>query len=321
MPRIEDYISVKEVAELLRRIIRVKSVRDKETEVANIIIDVLDKEGIDNYQLIESAPNRGNLIIDIEGKKGEGFNLMIIGHSDVVPAEENWSLDPFAGIEKNGYIYGRGAIDDKGQVAAMVYFAILLNRLGREFRGKVRLLIAADEEVQHPDHGVRYLVKNHRELFKDIHGAIGELGGKISFMGETRHVVIFGEKGALSLKVKVFGDKGHASSVYGINNSVESLVEFLAKLPRSFFFKSGQIRYMFENLLGWKSLFLLNKRLNSIVIGLLGRKDIKVARMLHSLTHITIAKTVLRAGYAENVYPEVAEATLDIRFFPENEKA
>ncbi len=320
MPRIEDYISVKEVAELLRRIIRVKSVRDKETEVANIIIDVLDKEGIDNYQLIESAPNRGNLIIDIEGKKGEGFNLMIIGHSDVVPAEENWSLDPFAGIEKNGYIYGRGAIDDKGQVAAMVYFAILLNRLGREFRGKVRLLIAADEEVQHPDHGVRYLVKNHRELFKDIHGAIGELGGKISFMGETRHVVIFGEKGALSLKVKVFGDKGHASSVYGINNSVESLVEFLAKLPRSFFFKSGQIRYMFENLLGWKSLFLLNKRLNSIVIGLLGRKDIKVARMLHSLTHITIAKTVLRAGYAENVYPEVAEATLDIRFFPENEK-
>ncbi len=317
---IEDYVSVKEVSDLLKRMIKVKSVRGSETEVANLIIDVLDKEGIDSYKVIESSPGRGNLIIDINGAQGEGFNLMIIGHSDVVPAEGEWSIDPFGGIEKDGYVYGRGAIDDKGQVAAMVYFAILLHRPGRDFRGQVRLLIAADEEVQHPDHGVRYLTNNHPEVFKGVDGAIGELGGKVNFIGESRHLVIFGEKGALSLKVKLLGDKGHASAVYKVKNSVEFLASFLHELPNSIYFKSRCVAEMFKNVLGWKSNLILNRILNGLVINSISRKELKFARILHSLTHVTIAKTVLKAGRAENVYPKEAEAILDIRFFPENDK-
>ncbi len=315
---VKEHISVEEVADLLKKIIRVRSVGRDETKVAEIIIEVLEREGIETYRLIESARGRGNLIIDINGKRGEGYNLMIVGHSDVVPVEGKWSVDPWGGVERNGYIYGRGAIDDKGQVAAMVYLAILLHRLNNDFRGKVRLLIAADEEIQDPNHGVRFLVRNHPEIFKDIDGAIGELGGKIVFMGEEKQLVIFGEKGALSLKVRIYGDRGHASNVYGVKNAVEGLARLLTRLPKEKFFISKPVKEMFSNLMGLKKIFLTNRLLNKISIALMKRKDLRTTRMLHAITHITIAKTVLRAGQAENVYPEYAEAILDIRYFPEN---
>jgi len=287
---VSDYVSVEEIASLLKRIIHIESVRGNETEVANVIVEVLEKEGIETYRIIESAEGRGNLIVDVEGKLGSGFNLMIVGHSDVVPVEGNWSVDPWGGVEKNGYIYGRGAIDDKGQVAAMVYLAVLLNRMGREFKGRIRLLIAADEEAQDPNHGVRFLVRKHPEVFKDIDGVIGELGGKIVFMGEERHMVVFGEKGAMSLKVKICGDRGHASSVYGIKNSVEGLADFLVRLPKEKFFISKSVDEMLSRILGYKSIILKNRLLNRIAITMIHRHDPKTARMIHALTHITIAK-------------------------------
>lgn len=312
---VADVISVNEPADLLKEIIKIPSIRKDETKVAEIIIDILEKEGIQTYELIESTPGRGNLIVDIAGGKGDGFNLGIIGHLDVVPVESEWDVDPFGGVERDGYIYGRGAIDDKGQVAAMVYLAVFLSRINREFKGKVRLFMVADEESQDPNHGMRYLIKNRKDLFKDIHGAIGELGGLVSFQGERRQALVFGEEGAVTLKVIAKGHKGHASQTYKIDSSIKQIARATISIPDGVFFISRPTKIMLKKLLGWKSIFLTNKLTNGVILRMLS--DLDTARMLHALTHITIAKTALHGGEAENVYPEETELTLDIRFFPE----
>ena len=269
---------------------------------------------------MESEPGRGNLIVTLKGKKGDGFNLMIIGHIDVVPIQSRWSVDAFQGVEKDGYICGRGAIDDKGQIAAMVYLAILLKRINLDFKGSVRLFMVADEEIQNPKHGMRFLVKNRRDLFKGINGGIGELGGVIKLRNKKNQIVVFGEKGALSLRITIYGDKGHGSQIYRVKNSVLGLAKFLVGSPNEYFFISKPTRIMLKNLIGRKSLLLSNKLLNNIIISMLYRRDPKLAKIIHALTHITIAKTVLKAGQAENVFPEEAEAELDVRLFPENNR-
>jgi len=312
---VEDLVAVDEVADLLKRMIKVKSIKSQETRVAEIIIDVLESEGIYSYELIESSPGRGNLVISLRGKRGEGFNLMIIGHLDVVPPGDGWSVNPFGGVEKNGYIYGGGAIDDKGQIAAMTYLAVLLHRINYDFKGTVRLLMVADEETQDPRHGIRYLIRERRDLFKRVDGAIGELGGLVNIMGEKRQLLIYGEKGAVTLRIRAQGDKGHASQTYKINNAVKNIAGITLRIPDDFFFISEPVRMMLKDLLGAKSFLLTNRFLNKIVLR--GIRDLWAARFLHALTHVTIAKTVIHGGEAENVYPGEAELLLDIRFFPE----
>ncbi len=314
---IEDIVDLSEVAELLKNIIRVKSTGERETEVAHKIIEVLEANDITTYEIIESAEGRGNLIIDLKGKKGEGYTLMIIGHSDVVPVEGNWSVDPYEGVEKDGYIYGRGAIDDKGQVAAMVYLAVLLSRLNFDFKGRVKLLIAADEETQNPNHGVRYLVKERRDVFKDVNGAIGELGGLTEFNGELRQVIVFGEKGAYTFELTFKGEMGHGSRPFGVNNPIENASEFLSKLPIGLFYKSEPVKIMFKEVLGAKRFLFSSKLLSKFVLKRLLRDSPDTARFLHALTHITFAKTMFHGGIKDNVLPEEAKVTLDVRCFPE----
>jgi len=310
-----EYIGVDEIASLLKKLIQIPSVEKNETLVSEKIIDVLEKEGIESYELIESGEGRGNLIVTLKGKRGSGYNLMVIGHLDVVPVESKWSVDPFGGIERNGYIYGRGAIDDKGQVAAMTYLAVFLHRINYDFSGTVKLFMVADEETQNPKHGMRFLIKERPDLFKNIHGAIGELGGMIEFGGKKRQVIIFGEKGAVTLRITSLGERGHASQTYRVNNSIKNVAEAILRIPDAKFFISRPIRVMLKNMLGIKSLFIMNRILNKFTLRMI--KDIMLARMLHAMTHITIAKTVVHGGKAENVYPEEAKLTLDIRYFPE----
>ncbi len=312
---VEEFVKAEEIADLLKEIIKVESVGKLETKVAEIIIDRLEKEGITSYKLIESEEGRGNLIIEIDGGAGEGYNLMIVGHSDVVPAGKNWSVDPFGGIERDGYIYGRGAIDDKGQVAVMTYLAILLKRMNFKFRGKLKLLIAADEETQMPEHGVRFLMKNHPEIFKDVDGAIGELGGRVDFGGKKGQMIIFGEKSYATFKITFRGPGGHSSQPYRTRNPIIDASRYINSLPDGYFFISKPVKIMLRKLFGLKSLFLTNKLFNKLVLKTV--KNEKIAKLLHSYTHVTIAKTILRAGEKDNVIPDHAELYVNMRGFPE----
>ena len=319
---LHEYVSNEEIARFLSNIIRVKSVSGNETEVALRCIEVLEKEGIYEYELIESERGRGNLIIELKGSLGEGFNLAIIGHSDVVPAGDNWDIDPFGGVIRDGYIYGRGAIDNKGQVAVMIYLTILLKRTGLPFRGKLKLIIAADEEGQSEDHGMRFLMKNRPDIFKDIDGAIGELGGLTEIFGEKRQMIIFGEKGGASIEVIFKDEGGHSFNPVNYNNPINQAASFIKRLPDKVFYLDRNVIQSLRELLGIRSLILTTSLFSKIVLKIIKKFGAGESKTFYGnvvpLTNITIAKTMVNGGIYPNVLPDKASVTLNVRFFPSN---
>ncbi len=313
----KELIQIDEISKLLKNIIRIPSIGARESDVAYEIINVLEAEDIHDFELIESEEGRGNLIIDINGKRGKGFNLLLLGHSDVVPPGNNWSIDPFSGIEKDGYIYGRGALDNKSQIAVYTYLAVLLSRINYSFRGNIRIIIAADEEIQSKNHGIRFLVREHPRIFKHIHGAVGELGGLIKFRGNKGQAVIIGEKGTVSYKVVCRGNAGHTGIIAEDKYSPLRIgSEFVLRLPSKIFFISKTFKDVLEETFGWKIKLLMNR----FFINKLSRnRGDSFSRYLVALSHIILSKTMIRAGDAHNVLPDYMEITVNARIFPEQD--
>src|SRR4030042_6222831 len=137
-----------EAAEILRSYIRINTTNPpgNELEAARFLEGLLRKEGIE-AMVYESAPRRANLMAVCPGTK-KVRPLILLNHMDVVPVETNkWDLDPFGGIIKDGYIYGRGAIDMKGNGVDMLMAMLLLKRHRIPLNRDVIFLATADEEV------------------------------------------------------------------------------------------------------------------------------------------------------------------------------
>src|SRR5437764_13451273 len=116
-----------------------------EARAAEYIKGVLATEGI-QAQIYESAPGRGNLVARLKGN-GKKKPLLLMGHLDVVGVErDKWTVDPFAAIIKDGYIYGRGSVDDKSMDAANLEVFLLLHRMNVPLDRDVILLTEAGEE-------------------------------------------------------------------------------------------------------------------------------------------------------------------------------
>src|SRR5436305_11473231 len=116
-----------------------------ETRAAEYIKGVLAAEGI-QAQIFESAPGRGNVVARLKGS-GKKKPLLLMGHIDVVGVErDKWTVDPFAAVIKDGYLYGRGSHDDKGMDAANLEVFLLLHRLKAPLNRDVILLAEAGEE-------------------------------------------------------------------------------------------------------------------------------------------------------------------------------
>src|SRR5262249_47704556 len=118
-----------EAAEILVNLIKINTSNPpgNETQGAQYIKSLLEKEGIAS-EIFESAPGRGNIVARLKGR-GNGRPLMLMAHLDVVGVErDRWTVDPFAGTVKDGYVYGRGASDDKGMLAANLAAFLQLHR-------------------------------------------------------------------------------------------------------------------------------------------------------------------------------------------------
>src|SRR4030043_426801 len=166
-----------------------------ETKAAKYLAENLSKEGF-KCELYESAPQRGSIITCMKGT-GEKPSLLLLSHLDVVAADaKEWSVDPFSGVIKDGFVWGRGALDMKGMTAIEVMTMKLLKRNNVKLKGNVMLAATADEE-QGGLAGAGYLVRNYPEkVFADY--VLNE-GGGLAFpvRGKNVYTVATAEKGIL----------------------------------------------------------------------------------------------------------------------------
>ena len=195
-------------------------IRGEEYRVGKIVKQVLDEAGIpyNEYARMEGRPN----IIGLLGKNANGKRLMMPGHMDVVPAGEGWDTDPYEVVEKDGFLYGRGALDNKGPLASILAAAIALKKSGidNELEGQLQIAALSDEEAEDPDgidYGIGYLVD---EKLVDPTISI------IPDIGENMKGIDVAEKGRTVFKITAIGKQAHGSTPeLGIN-----AVNMMAKL-------------------------------------------------------------------------------------------
>ncbi|HWB84807.1 MAG TPA: M20/M25/M40 family metallo-hydrolase [Bryobacteraceae bacterium] len=292
-----------------------------ETAEAKAIQAILERDGI-SVQLFADDPARANLVVRIRGN-GTKKPILLLGHTDVVGVQrDRWSVDPFAAIRKDGFIYGRGSVDDKDQVVAGMMTMLLLNRLHVKLDRDVIFVAEAGEEGT-TKVGIDYLVKEHWPEIEAEY-ALSEGGSAIEENGKVHHVLIATtEKLPRGIRLIAHGPAGHGSRPI-TSNAVIHLAEAVAKAGT------------------WQTPMRLNATTRAYFQGLAAitppeqaeryRAILDPARahdvdryfQLHEPGHYSILRTSvvpteIKAGFRSNVIPSEAEAYLDVRALPDED--
>jgi len=290
-----------------------------ETAAAEYVRKVLEREGIPS-QLYALETSRANLVACIKGN-GSKRPILIMGHTDVVGVQrEKWSVDPFAAIRKDGYIYGRGAQDDKDNLTACLITTVLLKRLGLKLDRDVIFLAEAGEEGNSAV-GINFMVEKHWDAIAAEY-ALAEGGGGSSRDGRVRYVGISTtEKVPRGLRLVAHGTAGHGSAPR-LDNAVIRIANAVAKVgawqpPMRL---NDTTRAYFERLATISTPEEASRynRLNDpaqapAIDRYFAEKEIRHYSMLRT----SISPTIIRAGFRTNVIPSEAEATLDVRALPD----
>ncbi len=207
--------------ELTRELIRVDTSNPPggETAAARLLADYLAEVGVE-AELVGPDPERLNLVARIEGDGGP--SLMLLAHTDVVPAPDAaWTTEPFGGELRDGRVYGRGAADMKGELAARTVAFAELARRGIRPPGDVVLVAESDEERNTADVGMSWLVRERPDLTCDY--ALNEGGGMLLELADGRRIVTIsiGEKVVTSVRLRLYGRAGHASVPSEAENPLE----------------------------------------------------------------------------------------------------
>lgn len=304
-----------EVVDLTRSLLRIDSTNGNETAVAEVLAEYLDSAGI-AAELAGPDPARLNLVARLPGSGG-GPSLAFVGHSDVVPADaRDWTHPPFSAVlDDDGYLWGRGALDMKNEVAARAVAMASLAREGFLPRGDLLLIIAADEEDGSAGVGMNWLSPNRPDLAVDY--ALNEGGGLPYRLADGRLVAAIGvgEKGTCPVRVDAVGEAGHASMPSIGRTPMPRLAEVLARVgiglpePRD----HPSIRTTLEALLGAGAVDQLGLRESLVQAGALHPV---FAHLLPALSGTTMAPTLLHGSAASNVIPARAGVGLDCRMLP-----
>src|SRR5881227_4027146 len=200
-----------EVTELLQGLIRLDTTNPpgNETAAAELLRDYLEDAGV-SCELYAKIPERANLVARIPGR-GDGPRLLFLSHTDVVLADASeWAADPFGGELRDGEVWGRGALDMKGQVAASAVAIASLAREGFEPAGDLIFAATADEEVG-DGFGLSWLCEAHPDALRCDY-AVNEGGGdRLELGGSVYYVVTTAEKLTAPFEINVHGRSGHAS--------------------------------------------------------------------------------------------------------------
>ena len=278
--------------------------------------------GFAREDVVVLGPNdrKGNLVARLRGNGGSRKPILIIGHLDVVEARrEDWTTDPFHFVEKDGYFYGRGTQDMKGNDAILITTLIRLRR--ENYRPDRDLIVAltADEEGG-KSNGVDWLLKNHRDLIDAEFVLNADSGGVTTVKGKPVNVdVAASQKLYADFQVSATNPGGH-SSLPVPDNAIYHITDALGRLERSPFpFELNPVtRAYFERRASLESgqtaadmKAILRTPADAAAVSRLS-KDARY----NSTTHTTCVATMMSAGHAPNALPQLATANVNCRILP-----
>ena len=329
MPNLDDLFSQVDAARddilaLEQALVRIPSVNTgfmptgDETPVCEYVRDWLAEDGISS-EILEAAPNRGNIIARLEGRSGKA-GLMFMSHTDVVPVEDEskWRFPPFSATIADDRVFGRGASDCKGLLTAQLMAMRLLKRNGIQLEDGLILASGADEE-----HGGRYgfgwLAENHPEKLAAPF-AVNEGGGTpIQAAGALTYVLGVGEKGRLQVEIDVKGTSSHASVPWQGTNALYRVSQALGRIEQ-FDPELDTSTSLFDHL----STFAIEDKpspgnINQIIEEI-EPVNPRFASMLRALSRMTLTPTMIRGGIKSNSVPESIRLTCDVRTLPHQDE-
>ena len=313
-----------EVTDLLQHLIRNACVNDgteasgHESLSADVLAAYLDGSGLD-LERFEPIPGRANLVARLSGSDPAAPTLLLMGHTDVVPANpDRWRNDPFGGELIDGEVWGRGAVDMLNLTASM---AVAAKRAaaGRPPRGTLVYLAVADEEALGA-HGAGWMLEHAPDAVAADH-VVTESGGyrlPVPSASGPKLPVIVAEKGSYWCTIRVRGTPGHASMPLRTDNALVKAAEVVTRLSRA------RPEARIDD--GWRRFvqgldlppdderdLLDPQRLDGYCRRI---EDVGWARTVHASTHMTVAPTIAHGGVKTNVIPDTVELQVDVRTLP-----
>ena len=304
-----------EVTELLRALVRLDTVNPPgdETRAAELLRDYFARSGIP-AELRAREPNRASVVARLPGDGGP--SLLLLSHTDTVLADPvEWERDPWSGDLVDGEVWGRGALDMKGHVAAAAVAFASLHREGRRPAGDLLFVSTPDEEVGVPagsvGPGLQWLADAHPDDVRADY-ALNEGGGERVVLGErVFYLCSVAEKTSAPFVLRVRGRSGHASVPGIADNALVKAARYVEALAR--FAPEPE-------------LIPEVRRLLELVLGELppAGEALERARRLHPLAaeliepllSLTLAPTMIEASRQRNVVPALCEVTVDCRLLP-----
>lgn len=309
-----------EAVRLLSELLRIDTTNSSSPErpAAEWVASKLDEVGV-SATILEPSPGRASVVAKIAGNDSRRPALLVHGHLDVVPADpSDWSVDPFGGEIRDGFVWGRGAVDMKNLIAMVIAIVRGWVRAGRKPTRDLVLAFVADEESG-GKFGSLYLANHHPELFERCSEAIGEVGGFSVSLGCSGRIyaVQVAEKGFDWLLLRAKGRQGHSSMIHD-DNAITRLADIVSRIGN----------HRFPDHIGDDARLLVSSV--SDVAGMeLDPRDTEswppnlaaVRSLFESSIRSTANPTTFKAGKQSNVVPGTAEAMVDVRFLPGDEQA
>ena len=267
-----------------------------------------------------AIPTKANLVVRYRGS-GARKPILLLAHTDVVEAKrEDWGMDPFQFVERDGYFYGRGTGDDKAQAAVWIANLIRYKREGLKPDRDIIVALTADEEGGGPYNGVQWLIKNKRQLI-DAEFCLNEGGwGEMAGGKKIANDVQVSEKYVINFRLEVRNKGGH-SSIPVADNAIYHLAGALDRLSKfAFPLKTNEVTRAYFQAMAKIDNGAMKSDLAKVAEG--SREAMErvagAAPAWNATLRTTCVATQLEGGHARNALPQLAAANVNCRVLPED---
>ena len=309
----------RETSELLSALIRIDTSNPpgNETQVAEFMAAWFAARGVTGGQIVGEPKGRESFVLRLESGR-PGPSLLLLAHEDVVPANApDWQVPPFSGLIRDGYVWGRGAVDIKNLVAAHAVAAARIAAQGGPAAGTLVYACTADEEEGSVG-GARWLVEHRPDLVRTDY-VINEGGGHFLERGGRRvYIIESGEKGTAQFRLIIKGEAGHASVPLRSGNAVVAaarVVDALVshELPLVIDGSSAELVRLLVDSPALRDRLRDPKAARKALLDL-ARRDVQLADMIEPLYGFAFSPTIVHSNSAAvNVYPTRVELSVDCR--------